>query len=126
MTRPCLETARREPGETEVSRSHDEESRRRRGLFTLRTRFLVGARRSKRIVGRSRTVFRTGPHSRRRTLRSVARVAVVAAIGAVAVTLGLRRRSKSAGYCHRAGRCGGCDITAQCDVYRATHAEVLR
>ena len=25
------------------------------------------------------------------------------------------------GYCDRAGRCNGCDVTADCDVYLATH-----
>ncbi len=63
---------------------------------------------------------------RRRALRSVARVVAAAAVGAVALTLGLRRRSKSTGYCDRAGRCGGCSVTAQCDVYLATHARAER
>ena len=58
---------------------------------------------------------------RRQILRSGARYLFAAAIGALALTLGLRRREKSTGYCDRAGRCGGCGITAGCDVYQATH-----
>ena len=64
--------------------------------------------------------------ARRQALRWVARIALAAAIGAVAVTLGLRRRAKSTGYCHRAGRCGGCSITARCDVYQAIRGRAQR
>ena len=64
--------------------------------------------------------------ARRQALRWVARIAVAAAIGVVAVTLGLRRRAKSTGYCHRAGRCGGCSITARCDVYQAIRGRAQR
>ena len=62
---------------------------------------------------------------RRQALRTGARTLVAAAIGALAVKLGLARRTKRAdegeGYCDRAGRCGGCQVTAGCDVYRSTH-----
>ena len=64
--------------------------------------------------------------ARRQALRWVARFAVAAAIGAVAVTLGLRRRAKSTGYCHRAGRCGGCSLTPRCDVYQAIRGRAPR
>ncbi len=60
---------------------------------------------------------------RRQVLRSGARYLFATAIGALALTLGLRRREKSTGYCDRAGRCGGCRVTADCDVYQATHVE---
>ena len=57
--------------------------------------------------------------SRRNLLRTAARTAVAAAIGGLALALGLRRRSKSAGYCDHAGRCGGCPVTDGCDVFEA-------
>jgi hypothetical protein len=56
--------------------------------------------------------------NRRRVLRSGARLLFATALGALAVTLGLRR-GKSAGYCDRAGRCAGCRITEHCDAYQA-------
>ena len=58
---------------------------------------------------------------RRKVLRSGARLAVAAAIGGLALKLGLRRRPESTGYCDRAGRCGGCQVTSSCDVYQAMH-----
>jgi hypothetical protein len=57
--------------------------------------------------------------TRRSLLRATARTVAVAAIGALAASLGLRRRSRSEGYCDRAGRCGGCPVTETCDVFRA-------
>ena len=59
---------------------------------------------------------------RRQVLITGVRYAAAAALGALAVKLGLRRgteESRSDGYCDRAGRCGGCEITADCDVYQA-------
>jgi len=56
---------------------------------------------------------------RRQVLRSGARYLCATAIGALALTLGLRRRDRSARYCDRAGRCGGCRVTADCDAYQA-------
>ncbi len=64
--------------------------------------------------------------SRRRVLRSTARLALAAALGALAAKLLLRHPSKSPGYCDRAGRCGGCTIQAGCDVYRALHVRTTR
>jgi len=61
---------------------------------------------------------------RRGLLLTTARLTAVAALGALAATLGLRRQTKLGtgdGYCDRAGRCNGCQITAKCDVYQATH-----
>ena len=61
---------------------------------------------------------------RRGILLTGARLTAAAALGALAATLGLRRRtkaSKDGGYCDRAGRCGGCRTTANCDVYQETH-----
>jgi hypothetical protein len=61
---------------------------------------------------------------RRGILVSGARLAAAAALGALAATLGLRRQTKRAddgGYCDRAGRCRGCEVTADCDVYQAMH-----
>ena len=61
---------------------------------------------------------------RRGVLVSGARLAAAAALGALAATFGLRRQTKLTngdGYCDRAGRCNGCDVTADCDVYLATH-----
>jgi hypothetical protein len=58
--------------------------------------------------------------TRREALRTAARGAIAAALGAAAVVLGLRRgRPKTTGYCDQAGRCGGCPITSDCDVYQA-------
>jgi len=60
--------------------------------------------------------------NRRGVLLTGARLAAAAALGALAATLGLRRQTKLGtddGYCDRAGRCGGCRITADCDVYQA-------
>ncbi len=60
--------------------------------------------------------------NRRQVLRSGARALVATALGALAVSLGLRRGEKTTeGYCDRAGRCGGCAVTAGCDVYQITH-----
>ena len=61
---------------------------------------------------------------RRGILRTGARLAAAAALGALGVTIGLRRRgkdTKEAGYCNRAGRCGGCDVTETCDVFQDMH-----
>jgi len=57
--------------------------------------------------------------SRRDLLRTAGRAVAAAALGALAVTLGFRRRTKASGYCDHAGRCGGCPVTEDCDVYRA-------
>ena len=60
--------------------------------------------------------------NRRTVLLTGARLTAVAALGALAATLGLRRGAKGArasGYCDRAGRCGGCPITHDCDAYQA-------
>ena len=55
--------------------------------------------------------------------RGVLRLAAAAALGALAATLGLRRGSENTeeGYCDYAGRCGGCPVTDDCDVYRDMH-----
>ena len=60
---------------------------------------------------------------RRGVLETGARLAAAAALGALGLTLGLRRAkdTKVAGYCDRAGRCGGCSATASCDVFQAMH-----
>ena len=61
---------------------------------------------------------------RRHLLLTGFRLAAAAGIGALALRLGLRRRTKDtkvAGYCDRAGRCGGCAVTADCDVWLAMH-----
>ena len=58
---------------------------------------------------------------RRRVIEKGARYLVAAALGALALSLGLRRGKKTAGYCDRAGRCGGCQVTDDCGVYRDTH-----
>jgi hypothetical protein len=66
---------------------------------------------------------------RRGVLVSGARLAAAAALGALAATFGLRRQTKwttDGAYCDRAGRCDGCDVTADCDVYQATHQEARR
>ena len=60
--------------------------------------------------------------NRRGVLLTGARLAAAAALGALAATFGLRRQTKLGsgdGYCDRAGRCGGCRITSDCDVYQA-------
>ena len=64
--------------------------------------------------------------SRRRVLRSTARLAIGAALGALAAKLLLRRPAAGTGYCDRAGRCGGCTIQAACDTYRALDARAGR
>ena len=57
---------------------------------------------------------------RRETLRWAARAAVAAALGALGVALGLRRGgARDEGYCDRAGRCGGCPVTDDCEIHRA-------
>jgi hypothetical protein len=59
---------------------------------------------------------------RRQLLRTGARYLFATALGALAVSLGLRRGGKTAaGYCERAGRCGGCEVTADCDTFQAMH-----
>ena len=64
--------------------------------------------------------------SRRRVLRSSARLAIAAALGALATRLLLRHPRRAEGYCDRAGRCGGCRVTEGCDVYQALHARAGR
>ena len=62
--------------------------------------------------------------NRRTVLLTGARLTAVAALGALAAALGLRRKSKGSGapgYCDRAGRCGGCTTTKSCDAYQAMH-----
>jgi hypothetical protein len=52
--------------------------------------------------------------------RGILRLAAAAGLGALAAALGLRRgESVEEGYCDRAGRCGGCPVTDDCDVYQA-------
>jgi hypothetical protein len=58
---------------------------------------------------------------RRKVLRSGARLLLATALGGLAVALGLRRGEKTAGYCNRAGRCGGCEVTHNCDAFQAMH-----
>ena len=58
---------------------------------------------------------------RRKVLRSGARLLFATALGALALALGLRKGEKTAGYCDRAGRCGGCEVTKSCDAYQAMH-----
>ena len=61
---------------------------------------------------------------RRQVLRTGARYLIATALGALAVSLGFRKGERTAeGYCDRAGRCGGCEVTAECDVYRITRPE---
>ncbi len=57
--------------------------------------------------------------SRRNLLRTAARTAVAGALGALAVALGLRKSKKDKGYCGHGGRCGGCPVTDDCDVFEA-------
>ncbi len=62
--------------------------------------------------------------SRRKALLAGARLLAVTALGAMAAALGLRRPSApraGPGYCDRAGRCGGCEVTSGCDAWQATH-----
>jgi hypothetical protein len=56
---------------------------------------------------------------RRRVLRAGARYLIATALGGLAVALGLRKGDGD--YCDRAGRCDGCGVTDDCDVYQATH-----
>ncbi len=59
---------------------------------------------------------------RRKALLTGARLTAAAALGALGAFLGLRRQTKfvaDGGYCDRAGRCDGCEITADCDAYQA-------
>jgi hypothetical protein len=61
---------------------------------------------------------------RRQVLRTGARYLIASALGALAISLGLRKGEQtSSGYCDQAGRCGGCEVTADCDVYQVTHQE---
>ena len=59
---------------------------------------------------------------RRQVLRTGARYLFATALGALAVSLGLRKGEKTTeGYCHRAGRCGGCAVTDDCDTWQDLH-----
>jgi hypothetical protein len=54
---------------------------------------------------------------RRSLLRTVARTAVATAIGALTAKLSLRRGTSNEGYCDHGGRCGGCPVTNDCEVF---------
>lgn len=64
---------------------------------------------------------------RRQVLRGGARLLAAAVLGGVAGALGLRRRGREApeeGYCHRAGRCGGCETARTCETFQAMHGGI--
>ena len=60
--------------------------------------------------------------NRRQVLRTGARYLIATVLGALAVSLGLRRGEKTAGYCDRAGKCGACEVTTSCDAWQAMHS----
>ena len=64
--------------------------------------------------------------NRRQVLRSTARAALAAALGALTAKLLLRGPARASGCCARAGRCGGCPVTHDCDVYQSTHVRSSR
>jgi len=64
--------------------------------------------------------------TRRDLLRTAGRALVAAALGALSVTLGLRRREKPDGYCDYSGKCGGCPVTDGCETYQAMGGRTRR